>query len=79
MAKTEKKHGGTILCVVLIAIVVAFFVTSVVLADIHEVSLVTEWQTWFGIAKKATETPPGEIVETTKVVVIQPLKALIAC
>ncbi len=76
---SKAKMGWIIFAIFMLVAVVAFFVTSVVLADIHEVSLVTEWQTWFGIVKKAVDNPPNEVVKTAKIVILKPFKALIAC
>ncbi len=53
----------SILSIVLIAIL-TFFVVSLCLANAHGNTLVTEWQTWFGIAKDVTEAvPPKEGTE----------------
>lgn len=37
-------------------VVVIFVLVSLVLASIHNQSIVTEWQSWFGLAESASET-----------------------
>lgn len=73
----RKKHGWLIFGVVTLAIVVAFFVTSVVLADIHDVSLVTEWQTWFGIVKPKDVLPEGGVLNAVVIQISNAIKKIV--
>ena len=54
-----------ILGLLVIGGIVAFFVTTHVLAKQHGQSMVQEWQTWFGILKDTEE-----VVETTRQMMI---------
>lgn len=36
-----------------IIVALAFIITSLIMASVHGQSLVTEWQSWFGIVKDA--------------------------
>ena len=42
-----------------LAVAVAFFITSIVLSAIHNQPIVAEWQTWFGIIK------PSQLQQTS--------------
>lgn len=63
-----RKTHWIVLCV-LLTVVLSFFVASIVLAHIHDNTIVTEWQSWFGIVKNAvaqlpSPEEPAEVVET---------------
>ena len=60
MTKTQK--GWLAAGIVFLLLVVAFFVTSFVLAGQHGQSVVTEWQSW-GEAIKNAFVPVEEVVE----------------
>ena len=60
MTKTQK--GWLTVGIVFLLLVVAFFVTSFVLAGQHGQSVVTEWQSW-GEAIKNAFVPVEEVVE----------------
>lgn len=72
---TKKKIAWLISSVVFLSLVVAFFVTSVVLADLHGVPLVIEWQSWFGIIK--TQNPDTEIANSVFVNVFNTTKQIL--
>lgn len=48
--------------IIAVVVVLGFFITSLILASVHGQDVVTEWQTWFGIAKEVEEP----VVETAK-------------
>lgn len=62
MTKTQK--GWLAAGIVFLLLIVAFFVTSFVLAGQHGQSVVTEWQSW-GEAIKNAFVPAKEIAEET--------------
>ena len=49
-----KTLGAVIMTFLIVAVV--FVLVSLVLASTHNQSIVTEWQSWFGIAESASET-----------------------
>lgn len=57
MRKNSKTKNAivSILCFILVA-VVAFVITSLVMASVHNQSVVAEWQSWFGAAKEVIES-----------------------
>lgn len=52
----------SIVLIVLLCVIVAFLVTSLVLASFHNVTIVGEWQRWIDAMKPAKET----VKETAK-------------
>ncbi len=38
----------------ILVVAFAFIITSLIMASVHGLSLVAEWQSWFGIVKDAT-------------------------
>ena len=55
MNKKAKIAIVSILCFILVA-AVAFLITSLVMASVHNQSVVTEWESWFGVAKEGIES-----------------------
>ena len=53
--------------IVAVVIVLGFFIVSLVLSSVHGQDIVTEWQTWFGIAKEVEEP----VVETVKTLILK--------
>jgi len=78
MADTKKKCGWWKVIITLFLIAIGLVLAALVYSNVCDVPFVEVWQTCFGLIKKTTENPPATI-ETTKVLVLQPFRALIAC
>lgn len=55
MSKKAKIAIVSILCFILVA-AAAFVITSLVMASVHNQSVVAEWESWFGVAKETAKT-----------------------
>lgn len=65
-----KMNKALTVIAILAVIALAFFVTSLCLANAHGNTLVAEWQSWFGIAKKVADNikdPAQEEVTTNAI------------
>ncbi|MBP3431776.1 MAG: hypothetical protein J6K39_02860 [Clostridia bacterium] len=64
------KKRDLIALICLLAVAVVFLVVSVILAHVHGVGLVAEWQSWFGIVKETTE-PVAEAAKSVSNLMIK--------
>lgn len=60
------KNFWLVLIMILILVVISFFVLSLVLANIHDVNMLEEWQRWIDKLKTTKET-----VEATSLIFIR--------
>ncbi len=67
MARLSIEKWKLWVAIAVVAIVACFFIVSLILASVHGQDVVTEWQTWFGIAKEVEEP----VVETAKVLFLR--------